>query len=607
MKKRKIYLSFLVILLFVHQITFAQTAVTAQAVKTPATSSTRVKVFAKAVVLQNSFVHLVWENYDPSEIQSMVLESSDDGLTFSQIDYALLSGLIDIHLYNYPEQMDYNNHILMSSEHGGIRFMYNDVFHNRDLDHHPVWYRIKMKSFSGITFISQDFSSDGKKKNENMNFTNGADASDNNKQTISKTPCPAVDSIPAGYISSGITQSHIGACCSWIETLYIKSTLVNPDTACQGLPYWCCNNVPIPAGCVSGYAVDYCCVHNCSQYLQCSCIPWLCCLEVNDSLWLVSAVNLNLNPVFDVTSPAITICEGSPTILTTNCTANCIGITYLWLPDSLTGASIIVNPSNTITYTIIGTNSNIIGPDTTECSSQYTITINVNPNPLITPTAIPGTICAGDSSLLVATSNIPGTIFGWSPVISGSPMWVKPVATTTYTVVGLTPSGCTGINVVTVTVDSVPPVPTITQNLPDLISSSSTGNQWFYNGTLIPGATSQFYTVLVSGIYQVQVTSSFGCFSISDTVGISVGIKENSEGIGFNIYPNPANDMITFETSSSQQDKVISLLNVLGQIVMQQPMTQQRSEIDVRRLSKGLYFLKLTTKNGSVVRKFVKE
>jgi hypothetical protein len=50
-------------------------------------------------------------------------------------------------------------------------------------------------------------------------------------------------------------------------------------------------------------------------------------------------------------------------------------------------------------------------------------------------------------------------------------------------------------------------------------SSSTTGNQWFKNGTPILGATSQDYTVSEPGSYNVSVRlSPIGCPSISRTV-----------------------------------------------------------------------------------------
>jgi hypothetical protein len=586
MKKCKNYLSFLVILLFVQQITFAQTAVTAQADKSPAASSAQVKVFAKAVVLQNSVVHLVWEIYDASEIQSMVLESSDDGLTFSQIDYALVSGLIDIHLYNYPEQLDYNNHILMSSEHGGMRFMYNDVLQNRDPDHHPVWYRVKMTTSSGVTYISQHFSSNGQEQ------TKDASA---NKQPVPKSPCPSIGTPPSGYLSTGITRTTQGLCCTYTETRYYNpdTALMSPVPGCPNGNDWCCSNVPEALTCAAGYAVDYCCVHHCADYAQCSCLPWTCCTNTIDSVWVVTSSNQNAPfPVTATATPA-TICNGEYTTLSATASPIQPGMTFLWLPGYAPGSTVLVFPNTTVNYTVIATDSS------GNCTGTAAVTVTVN-QPVTPIFNIFESICEGYNFTLPSVSNN-GFTGSWAPAMNNT-------VTMTYTFTP-DPGQCANSTTATVNVYPVPPTPTIVLNGSVLYSSALTGNQWYFNGTIIPSATGYFYNTSLTGNgnYYVIVTDNSCTSDTSNYLLVNVGIEENSATIGLNIYPNPANEMITVETASSQQDKVISLLNVLGQIVMQQPMAQQRSEIDVRMLSKGLYFLKLTTKNGSVVRKFVKE
>src|SRR6185436_19832973 len=55
-----------------------------------------------------------------------------------------------------------------------------------------------------------------------------------------------------------------------------------------------------------------------------------------------------------------------------------------------------------------------------------------------------------------------------------------------------------------------PPKPTITisnasTETPTLTSSASIGNQWYVNGTAIPGATNNTLTAALSGAYKVQV------------------------------------------------------------------------------------------------------
>src|SRR5205823_10824826 len=72
-----------------------------------------------------------------------------------------------------------------------------------------------------------------------------------------------------------------------------------------------------------------------------------------------------------------------------------------------------------------------------------------------------------------------------------------------------------------VTVNPIPPTPTITPNGPTtfnaggsvtLTSSSASGNQWYLNSSPIGGATNQTYVATASGDYTVVVTTN-GCSS----------------------------------------------------------------------------------------------
>ena len=75
------------------------------------------------------------------------------------------------------------------------------------------------------------------------------------------------------------------------------------------------------------------------------------------------------------------------------------------------------------------------------------------------------------------------------------------------------------------------------------------------------------------------------------------------------IYPNPANDNITIENTSLNniKDAMISIYNIQGQLLIQQPMSQAKTNIDIAGLARGMYFVEVNTENGVAVKKFLKE
>ncbi len=143
------------------------------------------------------------------------------------------------------------------------------------------------------------------------------------------------------------------------------------------------------------------------------------------------------------------LCAGQTLNLTVNNPVG--GATYAWTgPNSFT--SNVMEPSiANVTTANAGTYSLVITVGGVS-SAPVTTTVVVNPNPVVTPSATPATICAGSSTSLGVSSTVAGTVFSWTPgSLSGNPVSVSPGSTTTYTVLG-TAAGCTGSNLVTVNV-----------------------------------------------------------------------------------------------------------------------------------------------------------
>jgi hypothetical protein len=85
------------------------------------------------------------------------------------------------------------------------------------------------------------------------------------------------------------------------------------------------------------------------------------------------------------------------------------------------------------------------------------------------------------------------------------------------------------------------------------------------------------------------------------------GIAETKNSDVFVLSPNPVQESITIETSLSINAAAIKVYNLEGQLLLQRPMQDSKTNINVSALVKGIYFIKIITEYGSVVRKFVKE
>jgi hypothetical protein len=72
------------------------------------------------------------------------------------------------------------------------------------------------------------------------------------------------------------------------------------------------------------------------------------------------------------------------------------------------------------------------------------------------------------------------------------------------------------------------------------------------------------------------------------------------------IYPNPASDILTVENTANQNE-YISIYNIQGQLILEYPIEQGKSKINIKGLTKGVYIIKIYSSNNESLTKFVKE
>lgn len=81
------------------------------------------------------------------------------------------------------------------------------------------------------------------------------------------------------------------------------------------------------------------------------------------------------------------------------------------------------------------------------------------------------------------------------------------------------------------------------------------------------------------------------------------GIKNINKQVGFKVYPNPANDIITVSLNHSA-NYVLELSDISGRVVYSSNMVNTKT-IDVSNLQKGNYFIRLKNENQSFIEKIV--
>ncbi|MCK9203183.1 MAG: T9SS type A sorting domain-containing protein [Bacteroidales bacterium] len=159
-----------------------------------------------------------------------------------------------------------------------------------------------------------------------------------------------------------------------------------------------------------------------------------------------------------------------------------------------------------------------------------------------------------------------------------------------------------------VTVTDPPTAPVIYLAGDSLISNSSIGNQWFYNGNLIPEATNQVYHPIQSGWYW-DVVNRYGVQSdTSNNIYVTItGINEKESGT-VQIYPVPNQGRFTVSANRTVLSPcILSVYDQLGLKVYERKIIPSNgwieSQINLEMLPVGIYTLSI--KNAEI--RFVKK
>lgn len=287
-----------------------------------------------------------------------------------------------------------------------------------------------------------------------------------------------------------------------------------------------------------------------------------------------------------------TICPGDYVVLSV---PNDLNYTYSWLNGNTTTNDTITQSS---TYQL--TVTNLLGCGITVTDSVQ-ITFFPLPDTNINASGAT-TFCEGDSVTLTAVAGMASYLWSNGATTQSINVYNSGI----YNVILTNNNNCTDTSLtVSVHAEAYPPTPTITQNGNTLISSASTGNQWYMNGVLIPNATGSSYTATQNGSYVVIVTNQYGCSSIS--MGITLGTENDHFLQTLIVSPNPTENelWISFEKTD---DKVLEIYiyNELGQILYKEALTdvgKMVHNIDVSHLSTGIYMLNFIQENKKISKK----
>jgi len=165
---------------------------------------------------------------------------------------------------------------------------------------------------------------------------------------------------------------------------------------------------------------------------------------------------------------------------------------------------------------------------------------------------------------------------------------------------GITTSSDSGISVNVLT----SPVPSISRSEDNILSSSlADGNQWYLNGTIIPGATNDTYIPAKNGLYTATHTEN-GCTSDFSTA-INIDLTGNIDlgnGQYARFYPNPVTTDLTIKWEINNISSLtISISDLQGKpVILKTDLQPKGTTIDMSGLAPGYYILKMLNPQSNI-------
>lgn len=307
------------------------------------------------------------------------------------------------------------------------------------------------------------------------------------------------------------------------------------------------------------------------------------------------------NVVFVYSLPTIAVAASSQTVCSlspVNFTATG-ATTYTW-SNGHVGDAVTVNPLNSsVVYTVTGT-------DVNSCVNTQTASVATNPLPVLVITPASTAVCAHTPVTLAASG---ANSYVWSTNSINQSIVVTPTANASYTVSGTDALGCVGTQTTTITVNQLPVIIVSPASATVCISQDGSSASFTATGAnsyaWAPGnSTSGTFIAApsVATVYTVTGTDNNNCVGktlVNVEVSLCDGIKTTSfSGNVVSVYPNPSNGAFTakFEFEGT---KTVMITNSVGQVITQTTTTNTSESFNLSDTAKGVYFVKISTKEAS--------
>lgn len=198
----------------------------------------------------------------------------------------------------------------------------------------------------------------------------------------------------------------------------------------------------------------------------------------------------------------------------------------------------------------------------------------------------------------------------------GSYTWINGVTYTannnTATDTLINAAGCDSVVTLNLTINTLPGTSVTDNGHTATAAQAGASYQWINCATnqAIAGATNQSFAATTAGNYKVAISLN-GCSDTSDCINLTpTSIKETDWEQTISIFPNPAEDIVTILFNHLTPGKLnIHIMDLQGRVVFHAEenvaTAYHKINIDLSRLAKGSYIIKIRNKEEAGIKKLI--
>ena len=109
-------------------------------------------------------------------------------------------------------------------------------------------------------------------------------------------------------------------------------------------------------------------------------------------------------------------------------------------------------------------------------------------------------------------------------------------------------------------------------------------------------------------IWAIGSSTEYAYHSVrgATALSVSLGISENNL-LSFEMYPNPVSDVLNIQLPTSTEKAEVSVFDYTGRLVSSKTISSNDKAIDVQKISKGIYMIRVAANNKIGVQRFIKK